>query len=205
MKLHTSIGPNPRLVNLFIAEKGLSLPTVMVDIIGGENRRPPFLAMNPAGGTPVLELDDGTALAETVAICEWLEEMHPAPALIGATARDRAITRMWTRRVDLLVVQPMTAGFRGAEGLPLFKDRLRCLPQAADDLKLAAREGLAWLDQQLGERRYIAGDTVSLADLLLFSFVEFGAQVGQPLVANNRRLAAWHDRMASRPCAAATA
>ncbi|MRV71669.1 glutathione S-transferase [Duganella sp. FT92W] len=205
MKLHTSIGPNPRLVNLFIAEKGLSLPTVMVDIIAGENRRLPFLAMNPAGGTPVLELDDGTALAETVAICEWLEEAHPAPALIGATARERAITRMWTRRVDLLVVQPMTAGFRGAEGLPLFKDRLRCLPQAADDLKLAAREGLAWLDRQLGERRYIAGDTVSLADLLLFSFVEFGAQVGQPLDAGNRRLAAWHDRMASRPSAVATA
>jgi glutathione S-transferase len=205
MKLHTSIGPNPRLVNLFIAEKGLSLPSVMVDIISGENRRPPFLAMNPAGGTPVLELDDGTALAETVAICEWLEEMHPAPALIGATARERAITRMWTRRVDLLVVQPMTAGFRGAEGLPLFKDRVRCLPQAADDLKLTAREGLAWLDRQLGDRPYLAGDTLSLADLLLFSFVEFGAQVGQPLDAANRRLAVWHDRMASRPSAAATA
>lgn len=205
MKLYTSIGPNPRLVNLFIAEKGLSVPKVEVDIIGGENRRQPFLSINPAGGTPVLELDDGTALAETLAICEWLEEQHPEPALIGATAQARAVTRMWTRRVDLMVAQPMTTGFRGAEGLPLFKDRVLCLPQAADDLKAAAREGLAWLEREMGERKYLAGDNVSLADLLLFSFVEFGALVGQPLDPAHRRLAAWHDRMASRPSAAATA
>jgi glutathione S-transferase len=190
---------------MFIAEKGLSLPKVEVDVIGGENRRQPFLSINPAGGTPVLELDDGTALAETIAICEWLEEQHPEPVLIGATAQARAITRMWTRRVDLMVVQPLTSGFRAAEGLPLFKDRVRCLPQAADDLKLAAREGLAWLDQELGERKYLTGDTVTLADLLLYSFVEFGGMVGQRLDPELRRLATWHDRMASRPSAAATA
>ncbi|CAN7247903.1 glutathione S-transferase family protein [Pseudoduganella sp. LjRoot289] len=203
MILHTSIGPNPRLVNMFIAEKGWPVPKVEVDIIGGENRRMPFLSINPAGGTPVLELDDGTALAETLAICEWIEETQPEPALIGATTRDRAVTRMWTRRVDLMVAQPMTAGFRGAEGLPLFQDRVRCLPQAADDLKLAAREGLSWLERQLGDRPFLAGGSVSLADLLLFSFVEFGAQVGQPLDPDNRRLAAWYGRMASRPSAAA--
>jgi glutathione S-transferase len=205
MKLYTSIGPNPRLVNMFAAEKALALPKVEVDIMGGENRRQPFLSINPAGGTPVLELDDGTMLAETVAICEYLEELHPGPVLIGATAQARAVTRMWTRRIDLHVVQPLTAGFRGAEGLPLFKDRVRCLPQASDDLKLTAREGLQWLEQQMGERQYIAGNAVSLADLLLFSFVEFGAMVGQPLDRDNRRLAAWHERMASRPSAAATA
>ena len=205
MKLHTSIGPNPRLVKLFIAEKGLTLPTVEVDIIGGENRRQPFLSLNPAGATPVLELDDGTVLAETLAICELIEELHPAPALIGATAQARAATRMWTRRIDLMVAQPMTAGFRGAEGLALFQDRVRCLPRAADDLKLTAREGLVWLERELGERKYFAGDAVSLADLLLYSFVEFGAQVGQPLDPGHRRLAAWRDRMASRPSAAATA
>jgi glutathione S-transferase len=205
MKLYTSIGPNPRLVNMFAAEKGLALPTVVVDVMGGENRRQPFLALNPAGGTPVLELDDGTTLAETVAICEYLEELHPDPVLIGATPQARALTRMWTRRVDLQVVQPLVNGFRGAEGLLLFRDRVRCLPQAADDLKLTAREGLQWLEQQMGERQYIAGNTMSLADLLLFSFVEFGALVGQPLDRDNRRLAAWHERMASRPSAAATA
>jgi glutathione S-transferase len=205
MKLYTSIGPNPRLVNMFAAEKGLALPKVEVDIMGGENRRRPFLSINPAGATPVLELDDGTALAETVAICEYLEELHPDPVLIGATPQARALTRMWTRRVDLQIVQPMVNGFRGAEGLPLFKSRVRCLPQAADDLKLTACEGLQWLEQQMGERKYIAGNAVSLADLLLFCFVEFGALVGQPLDRDNRRLAAWHERMASRPSAAATA
>lgn len=205
MKLHTSIGPNPRMVNMFAAEKGLVLPRVNVDIMAGENRQQPFLSINPAGATPVLELDDGTALAETVAICEYLEELYPEPVLIGATPQARALTRMWTRRVDYMVVQPLTSGFRGAEGLPLFKDRVRCLPQAADDLKLTAKEGLQWLERQMGERQYIAGDAVSMADILLFSFVEFGALVGQALDRDNRRLAAWHERMASRPSAAATA
>jgi glutathione S-transferase len=205
MKLYTSIGPNPRLVNMFVLEKGLTLAKVEVDIIGGENRRQPFLSINPAGATPVLEMDDGTTLAETVAICEYLEELHPEPALIGTTPKARALTRMWMRRVDLQVVQPITAGFRGAEGLPLFKDRVRCLPQAADDLKLTAREGLQWLEQQMDGRPYIAGEAVSLADLLLYSFVEFGAQVGQPLDREHRRLVTWYERMASRPSAAATA
>lgn len=205
MKLYTSIGPNPRMVNMFAAEKGLALAKVQVDIMAGENRRQPFLSINPAGSTPVLELDDGTMLAETVAICEYLEELHPEPVLIGATPEARALTRMWTRRVDLMVVQPLTTGFRGAEGLSLFKDRVRCLPQAADDLKLTAREGLQWLERQMGDRKYIAGDEVSMADILLFSFVEFGALVGQALDRNNRRLATWHERMASRPSAAATA
>ena len=205
MKLYTSIGPNPRVVRMFAAEKGLSLPQVEVDIIGGENRRQPFLSINPAGQTPVLELENGAALAETAAICEYLEELFPEPALIGATPQARAHTRMWARRVDLNFVQPITAGFRAAEGLPLFKNRVRCLPQAADDLKQSGREGLAWLEAQMDGRPYIAGDVVSMADILLFCFVEFGAAVGQPLDRNNRALAAWHDRMASRPSAAATA
>lgn len=205
MKLYSSIGPNPRLVNLFLHEKGLTLPKVEVDVIGGENRRQPFLSVNPAGQTPVLELDDGSVLAESVAICEYLEELHPEPALIGATPKARAMTRMWVRRVDFGVVQPITNGFRGAEGLALFKDRVRCLPQAADDLKLMAREGLRWLDQQMEGRRYVGGDDMTLADLLLFSFVEFGALVGQGLDRDNRNLVTWHERIAARPSAAATA
>jgi glutathione S-transferase len=205
MKLYQSIGPNPRLVRMFLVEKGIELPSVSVDIIAGENRQPPFLALNPAGGTPVLVLDSGEALAETTAICEYLEELHPQPPLIGSTPQARARTRMWTRRIDLAVVQPMTNGFRAAEGLAMFQDRVRCLPQSADDLKAAAREGLAWLEAQLGERPYIAGDTLTLADLLLYSFVEFGALVGQGLDPRHARLAAWHGRMAMRDSAKATA
>lgn len=202
MKLYYSIGPNPRLVRMFAAEKGIALDLASVDIIAGENRREPFLAINPTGTTPVLVLDDGTALAETTAICEYLEELHPAPSLIGASTPQRAVTRMWWRRADLLVAQPMTAGFRGAEGLPMFRERVRCLPQAADDLKRTAQEGLAWFESQLGERPYLTGDGLSVADLQLFCFVEFGDKVGQGLDASHRRLARWRDRVASRPSAA---
>jgi|EndMetStandDraft_4_1072995.scaffolds.fasta_scaffold383927_1 glutathione S-transferase len=203
MKLHNSIGPNPRVVRMFAAEKGIALTLSEVDILVGENRQQPFLSINPAGGTPVLMLESGEALAETTAICEYLEEKHPTPALIGATPEARARTRMWTRRVDLHIVQPMTQGFRSAEGLPMFKDRTHCLPQAADDLKATAREGLAWLETLMHERPFIAGDAPTLADIVLFSFVEFGALVGQGLDPAHTRLAAWHARMAKRESAAA--
>lgn len=205
MKLYTSIGPNPRFVKMVAAEKGLDLSLIEVDIIAGENRRQPFLSINPSGHTPVLILDNGVAVAETAAIAEYMEEKYPHPPLIGTTPEERAVTRMWMRRVDLNIVQPMTVGFRGAEGMPLFKDRVRCLPQASDDLKTTAREGLAWLEAQMGERHFIAGESVTLADILLFCFVEFGALVGQGLDANHRRLIAWRNRMELRPSAAATA
>jgi len=205
MKLYNSIGPNPRLVRMFAAEKGIILPFIPVDILAGENRRPPFLSINPAGNTPVLMLESGEALAETTAICEYLEERLPTPPLIGTTPEARARTRMWTRRVDLLIVQPLTNGFRAAEGLPMFKDRVHCLPQAADDLKATAREGLAWLDAQLGDRPFIAGESVTLADIALFSFLEFGALVGQGLEPARERLGAWHQRMAARASAKASA
>lgn len=205
MKLYQSIGPNPRVVRMFLVEKRLELPTIEVDIMAGENRQPPFLALNPSGSTPVLMLDSGEALAETTAICEYLEELQPQPPLIGRTPQARARTRMWTRRIDLGIVQPMTNGFRAAEGLPMFKDRVHCLPQAADDLKATAREGLAWLEAQLGERPFIAGDAPTLADIVLYSFVEFGALVGQGLDPGHARLGAWHRRMAMRDSAQATA
>jgi len=198
MKLYNSIGPNPRLVRMFAAEKGIKLSLIPIDILAGENRQPSYLAINPAGSTPVLALESGELLAETTAICEYLEERHPTPPLIGATPEARARTRMWTRRVDLFVVQPLTSGFRGAEGLPMFKDRVHCLPQAADDLKATAREGLAWLDANLGTRPFIAGDALTLADILLFSFVEFGALVGQGMDPALKRLGVWHRRMADR-------
>lgn len=205
MKLYQSIGPNPRVVRMFLVEKRLELATIEVDIMAGENRQPPFLALNPSGSTPVLMLDSGEALAETTAICEYLEELQPQPPLIGRTPQARARTRMWTRRIDLGIVQPMTNGFRAAEGLPMFKDRVHCLPQAADDLKATAREGLAWLEAQLGERPFIAGDAPTLADIVLYSFVEFGALVGQGLDPGHARLGAWHRRMAMRDSAQATA
>jgi glutathione S-transferase len=198
MKFYKSVGPNPRTVALFIAEKGLEIPVVDIDLRGGENRRAPYLQINPAGQTPALELDDGSHLTEIVAICEYLEEKHPKPALIGATVDERARTRMWTRRVDLKVCEPMANGFRFAEGLPIFEGRMRCLPEAAPGLKAVARDGLEWLEANV-QGPWIAGERFSLADILLFSFLEFGAVVGQPLPAELPKLNAWMAKVNERP------
>lgn len=203
MKLYNSLGPNPRLVRMFLCEKGIELPTVEVDILGGENRRPPYTDGNPNGQLPSLELDDGRVIAETVAICELLEELHPDPPLIGSGPEERAETRMWTRRVELRVTEPVTNGFRYAEGLGMFKDRIHVIPQAADDLKALAREGLAWLDG-LMQGPFIVGERFTLADIILFSFLEFAAGVNQPLDPGLDHLPGWIERVRARPSAEAS-
>lgn len=205
MKLYKSIGPNPRVVRMFLAEKGVELPEVEVDLRGGENRQAPYnVAVNPAGQTPALELDDGSCLTEITAICEYLEERYPSPPLIGSTAEERARARMWTRRVDLKVCEPMANGFRFAEGLAMFKDRLRCLPEAAAGLKAVAHDGEEWLDGQF-KGPWIAGDRFTLADILLFCFIDFGGVVGQPLDPAFSKLTDWFARVQARPSAAASA
>ena len=205
MKLYKSIGPNPRVVRMFLAEKGVTLDEVDVDLRSGENRQAPYNTdVNPAGQTPALELDDGSCLTEITAICEYLEERHPTPVLIGATPEDRAKTRMWVRRVDLKVCEPMANGFRYAEGLPMFKDRMRCLPEAAAGLKAVARDGEEWLEAQV-KGPWIAGDKFSLADILLFAFIDFGGVVGQPLDPGFAKLTDWFARVKARPSAAASA
>ena len=126
MKFYNSIGPNPRVVRMFMAEKGLNVPTQDVDLMAGDNRKPDHLARNPHGQMPALELDNGTYVCEITAICEYLEDTNPKPALIGATAEEKAETRMWTRRVDLNIVEPLTNGFRFSQGLRLFQNRIVC-------------------------------------------------------------------------------
>ena len=204
MKLYDSIGPNPCVVKMFMAEKGVDVPRVTVDLMAGENRQPAHVVRNPGGQMPTLELDDGRYLAEVTAICEYLEEKYPSPPLIGTNAEERAMTRMWTRRVDLYIVEPMLNGFRAAEGYALFKDRMRMLLQAAADLKALAQEKITWLDGLIGGRDFIACDRCTLADILLFCTLDFGATVGQPLNRSNTNVAAWFDRMASRSSAAAS-
>ena len=132
MKFYNSVGPNPRVVKMFMAERGVTIPEVEIDLRGGENRRAPYnVSVNPAGQTPALELDDGSVLTEVTAICEYLDEVSPGPSLIGDTPEARAMTRMWTRRIDLKICEPLTNGFRFAEGLPMFTPRMRVLPEAA--------------------------------------------------------------------------
>lgn len=204
MKLYQSIGPNPRVVKMFIAEKGMDVPRENLDLMGGENRRAPHLARNPAGQSPCLELDNGAFLSEITAICEYLEEKQPSPALIGTTPEERAETRMWTRRVDLRICEPMANGFRFSEGLQLFKDRIHTAPDAAPGLKSMAKDGEAWLEANF-KGPWICGDRFTLADILLFGFIDFGGQVGQPLDPGFKKLTDWYERVKARPSAAASA
>lgn len=204
MKLYTSIGPNPRVVNMFMAEKGITAERINVDLRAGENRQPPYLGVNPSGQTPALALDDGTCITEILAICEYLEEIDHNPPLIGTNAQERAVTRMWTRRVDLKVCEPLANGFRFAEGLPMFESRMRCLPEAAPGLKLIAQDGLQWFEDNF-QGPWIAGGRFTLADILLFAFLDFGAVVGQPLDPKYVKLTEWFGRVKARPSAATSA
>ncbi|MFZ5667599.1 MAG: glutathione S-transferase family protein [Pseudomonadota bacterium] len=204
MKLYQSIGPNPRVVLMFLEEKGAVIDRAFVDIMKGENRQPDFVAKNPFGQVPLLEMDDGGYLSESTAICGYIEEKFPTPALIGSTAEERAVTSMLIRRLDYDVVGPMTTAFRGSEGLPMFQSRMRCLPEAADGLKACARDGLAAFDALLAGKTWLAGDRFTLADILLYCLTEFGKMVGQPLPESLANLAAWSERVAARPSAAAS-
>lgn len=204
MKLYDSIGPNPRVVRMAMAEKGMTSDTVTVDLMGAENRQAGYLAKVPTGGLPALELDDGTVIAEITVIAEYLEDLEPHPAIIGTTAAERAETRMWTRRIDLAIAEPMTTSFRAAEGRALFAPRMTLVSgDAAAELKAIAQEKLLWLDKLMQGRTWVCGDRHTLADLLLLAFVDFGASVGQPLPAAATWLPEWHKRASARPSAAA--
>jgi glutathione S-transferase len=203
MKFYNSIGPNPHVVRMFLAEKALQIPVVQIDLLKGENRREPYLQVNPHGQMPALELDDGSSICEITAICEYLEDIHPAPVLIGANPRDKAECRMWTRRIDLNICEPLANGFRFGEGLRLFEDRIVTVPEASDGLKRIARDRLGWLDRQMQTREFIGGTRFTLTDILLFCFLDFAAGVGQTLDPANANLTAWFGRIKARPSASA--
>jgi glutathione S-transferase len=199
MKFYNSVGPNPRVVRMFMAEKGIAVPSQDVNLMAGENRQDDHLRRNPHGQMPCLELDNGSFLSEIIPICEYLEDKNPSPALIGANAEDKAETRMWTRRVDLNICEPMANGFRFSQGLPLFQSRIVTVPEAADGLKKIAQDRLKWLDGQMAGKEFVVGSRFTLADILLYGFIDFGGQVGQPLNPEFTNLAAWFARIKERP------
>ena len=203
MKLYNSIGPNPHVVRMFIAELGLDVETIEMDLMAGENRQEEHLKRNPSGQSPTLELEDGSFLSEITAICEYLDEKQGNTDLMGKTPEERALTRMWTRRVDLQIIEPLTTGFRYSEGLELFKTRMQTIPEAADGLKSIAQEKLAWLDAEMEGKDYICGDRFSLADVMLFCFITFGATVGQSVSEENSNITSWYDRVKERSSTAA--
>ena len=204
MLLHDAISPAPRCLRMFLLEKGLQLPSVAVDVMRGENREPAYLAINPAGQTPALTLDDGSALAEAVAIAEYLEELHPEPALVGRTAEERAQTRQWWRRVELNVTEFIHNAFHYAEGLPRFTPRIPVAPEAAEGLKRIAQDRLTWLDGLFGAGPYLCGERFTAADIWLYVWLDFGAGVNQPFDHDLPKIAPWFERVATRPSASAS-
>lgn len=202
MKLYdATIAPNPRRVRIFAAEKGIELPLEPVDIRSGVNRQEEFLRKNPLGGLPVLELDDGTCIAESLVICEYLEDKHPDPPLLGRTPEERAIVRMWERRAELEVMHTMLGAFRNSS--PFFKGRITQVPEMVEPLRAAAAKRLAWIDEELGGREFLAGKDYSIADITLFCTVDFGGMVGENYDPSLRNLAKWHEAMKGRASASA--
>ncbi|BCW90693.1 Glutathione S-transferase GST-6.0 [Alphaproteobacteria bacterium SO-S41] len=203
MKFYNSIGPNPQAVRVFAAEKGIKLDTVEVDLLKAANRDAEHLARNPAGQTPSLETDGGQFINEITAICEYLEEKFPNPALIGSTPEERAETRMWVRRLDENVIAPRLTGFRYGEGAKFFAGRIPVFPEAAAPLKALAKDREGWINGMLAGRTWFCGERFTLADIMAGVFLAFGAGVGQPVDPANTALAAIVDRVKARASFAA--
>ncbi|QDH33626.1 glutathione S-transferase family protein [Porphyrobacter sp. YT40] len=206
--LHSSLGPNPRLVRMFMIEKGLEegrdFTRVHYDIISGQNRQDAgYMAKNPQGTTPTLELDDGTCLTESWPICEFIEEQHPEPNLFGASPVERATVRKWARLFDQEVVVPMTMGFRAGAGRPMFAPRLSVVsPEAGVELSAMADEKWRLFDTYLGASDHIALGRFTFADLLIFAFANFGFTVGWKLPEGTGNLARFVQTHNQRACAA---
>jgi len=200
IRLFDSFGILPRAVRFFLLEKDVEIPRHEVDLLLGENREPEYLKLNPSGQTPALELSDGTIIGEAPVICEYIEDFYPAPPLIGASSKERAITRMWWRRVDLNICQPMIQGFYYSEGLETYRTRMRCIPEAADGLKERGRDGMRWINGLLrGE--WVAGPSFTVADIHLYSFLQEMGEKGQAIPDDCVDLKAWLDRVGARPAA----
>ena len=203
MKIYnSSLAPNPRRLRIFVAEKGLKIPTEEVDIFTGKNRTPEMLAKNPAGGLPFIELDDGTHLAESVAICRYLEGLHPEPNLMGKDNREQAFIEMWNRRMELNLFAVAARAFQHTN--ELFKARIKQFPEYGETQREIVKQQLQWLDAQIGNKPFIAGDRFTIADITALVAVDFAAQAAgvsaDPALKN---LARWHQSVSSRPSAQA--
>lgn len=202
MKIYnTQAAPNPRRVRVFLAEKGIQVPYEEVDIGKAVNRQAPFLKINPLAGVPVLELDDGTHIAESVAICRYFEELQPEPPLFGVRAKGCALVEMWNRRMELALLIPIADSFRQRHDF--FKGRIRQVPEYAEAQRLNAVERLAWLDTELANHRYIAGDDYSIADITALIAVDFGRVSKIAIQPDQKNLARWYAEVSARPSAKA--
>jgi glutathione S-transferase len=202
MKLHEfAQAPNPRRVRIFLAEKGIEVPTVQVDIAKGVNREAEFLAKNPMGGVPVLELDDGRFIAESVAICRYFEAANPNPPLMGTDPADQGIVEMWNRRMELEVMGLVTGTFRNTSDF--FKGRIPQVPEYGEMCRGVIPKRLEWLDSELSDREFVAGDRYSIADITAQVGLDFGRVIGLKVTEEHKNLYRWHQAVSSRPSAKA--
>jgi glutathione S-transferase len=202
MKIHEfTQAPNPRRVRIFLAEKGITVPYEQVNLAAGDNRKPEFLAKNPMGGVPVLELDDGTFIAESVAICRYFEETHPEPRLMGVDAKDKAVVEMWQRRMEFEILSNCAGSFRNTS--EFFKGRIPQVPEYGAVCKNAALKRLEWLDKELANREFVAGSRYTIADITALVGIDFGRTTGIKILPEQKNLARWHQAVSSRPSAKA--
>ena len=203
MKLYdTQRAPNPRRVRIFLKEKGLSVPMAHVDLMKGEHKLDAFRAKNPSMRVPVLELDDGTFISETVAICRYFEETHPEPPLMGIDARDRALVEMWQRRMELELMQPISHCFRHTnEALkPLEPVQVG---EWGELNRSRAEARMRQLDGELAGHPFIAGERYSIADITALVAVDFGRAIKLQIADDCANLKRWHEAVSARPSAKA--
>jgi glutathione S-transferase len=193
--------PNPRRVRIFLAEKGIELPYEEVSIRKRAHKTPEFRLKNSLGQLPVLELDDGTTISESVSICRYLEELHPTPALFGESALERAHIDMWIRRIEFTLMQPIAAFWVHAHPLTAalgaqFKD-------FGESRRELSAKAMRWLDRELTGRETISGARFSMADIVALTSIDFAGFIGLELPPDCEQLRAWHARVSQRPSARA--
>ncbi|MEQ9507251.1 MAG: glutathione S-transferase family protein [Hyphomonas sp.] len=204
MKLYNTAmpAPNPRRVRIFLAEKGVEIDLVDVALTKGEHKGAEHIARNSLGQTPVLELDDGTCLSETVAICRYLESLYPEPAMFGRTALEEAQVDMWVRRIEFQVMGPAGNFWRHAHP---FTARV-VVPQYkefGEANRGAYERALMWLDGELAKAPFIAGEVFTVADICLLSAVDFADWIGLPVPEAAGHVWDWHARVSGRASAGA--
>lgn len=202
MKIYDfAAAPNPRKLRVYLAEKGIQVPMQQVNILAGENRTPEFLAKNPLAGLPVLELDDGSFLTESLAIIEYFEELHPAPPMIGTTPLERARVRALERIADLGVLLRVATVFQNTH--PLMAARLKQSADAADNARGQLAANLKVLDKLIGDKRFVAGDRPTVADCTLFAALQFAEFAQVPVSPACENVARWYAAFKQRPSAEA--
>jgi glutathione S-transferase len=193
--------PNPRRVRIFAAEKGIELPSQELSIPAREHKAPEYLAKNPRGQTPALELDDGTIIAESVAICRYLEALHPDPALFGTTPEEIGVIEMWNRRVEMIAMPPVGAVWVHTHRFTAAIPGRNAEWGEANKPRVA--DAFAFFDRSLENREFLAGDTYTMADILLLTTVDFATFIGSGPGPENGALTRWHETVSARPSASA--